>query len=506
MSASTDLDLLLLTCSRFEDVNQVLSCRGTTFSVLSQQPRLHKIINIGPVDTRSVEVQNALLTSELTRAHNALQESLSVATFLIDLISPCRDVDLKVDVAIRLEASNALWDQGELTSSIGMLHALEKEKTATLGKQDIKIGRSKVLSQIGSRVSDARMEKPDRILENYLKPALSELKGKTDGSEAGQVYHQFAVFCDQQLQDTDILDDIDRLKTLSKMNEDEVKDLNRLLSKTSSADQKDQLKRNLIKAKNWFKIHQEELQRQVTSREEFLRQSLENYLLSLSASDEHDNNALRFTALWLEHSETQLANEAVSKHLITVASRKFAPLMNQLTSRLQDTSVKFQRLLFALVLRTASDHPFHGMYQIYASANTRAASKDETATLRHAAAVKLTKELGNSTKAAAIWNSIGLTSKYYCQLADDKDPQKYRSGRKVSLKDSPAATKLNSAIAKYSIPSPTMHIHVAADMDYSRVPMLVKFEPVMQIASGISAPKIITAIANNGGKFKQLVG
>lgn len=473
---------------------------------MSQQSRLHKVINVAAVDTRSVEVQNALLTSELTRAHNALQESLSVATFLIDLISPCQDLDLKVDVAIRLEASNALWDQGELTSSIGLLQALEKEKTTTLGKQHIMIGRSKLLSQIGSRVSDARMEKPDKILENYLKPALNELKGKTGGSEAGQVYHQFAVFCDRQLQDTDVLEDIDRLKKLTKMNEDEVKDLNKLISKATSADQKDHLKRNLIKSKNWFKIHQEDLQRQVTSREEFLRQSLENYLLSLSASDEHDSNALRFTALWLEHAETQLANEAVSRHLETVPSRKFAPLMNQLTSRLQDTSVKFQRLLFALVLRTASDHPFHGMYQIYASANTRAASKDEAAKLRHAAAAKLANELAGSQKAASIWNSISLTSKYYCQLADDKDPQKYRSGRKVSMRDSVAATKLNSSIAKNPIPSPTMHISVAADMDYSGVPTMVRFEPSMSIASGISAPKIIVAIATNGEKFKQLVG
>jgi len=43
----------------------------------------------------------------------------------------------------------------------------------------------------------------------------------------------------------------------------------------------------------------------------FYNQSLENYLLALSASDDHDNNTLRFTALWLEHSEESMANEAV---------------------------------------------------------------------------------------------------------------------------------------------------------------------------------------------------
>jgi ataxia telangiectasia mutated family protein len=465
---------------------------------------LHKIINVAALETSLVEVENALLASELTRAHNALQESLSVATFLMDLIPSCRELDLKVDAAIRLEASNALWDQGEFTSSIRMLQALEKERPAPGTKQDILIGRSKLLSQIGSRVSDARLEKPDKILEIYLKPALNELKGKNEGVDAGQVYHQFAVFCDQQLQDADGLEEVERLKKMKKTKEDHVKDLTKLFNTPSHRTKR--VQDDLAKARSWLKLDKEELQRQVANRDEFLRQSLENYLLALSASDEHDNNALRFTSLWMEHSDTQLANEAVSKHLAHVASRKFAPLMNQLTSRLQETNVNFQQLLFALVLRIASDHPFHGMYQIYASANTPANRKDETAMLRHAAAVKLSKELGSKQKAASIWISIHQTNKYYCQLAAEKDEQKYKAGRKVSLRDSQAASKLNNAIFNYRIPSPTMQIKLAADMDYSKVPVMIRFDSAMTIASGVSAPKVITAVANNGEKFKQLVG
>lgn len=495
--------MLVLTLNRFEDINQILSCRGTTLSTLSQQPRLHKIVNIQAVDTRFVEVQTALIASELTRAHNASQDSLSIATSLIDLIPPCHDLGLNLDVAIHLEAANALWDQGEITSSIGTLQALEKEKNASLKKQDLPIGRSKLLSQIGSRVSDARLEKPDRILENYLKPALNELKGKNDGSEAGQVYHQFAAFCDQQLQDADGLEDLERLKKLSKMKEDEVIELTRLVT-TSTHNDRTRVKGHLSKAKTWLKLDQEELHRHVASRDEFLRQSLENYLLALSASDEHDNSALRFTALWLEHSESQLANEAVSKHVVRVASRKFAPLMNQLTSRLQDSPIKFQRLLFALVLRIATDHPFHGMYQIYAGASGKANSKDEAAVLRNSAARKLTEQLAAHHKAAPIWNSISYISKIYCALASEKD-DRYKSGRKLALKESPAGMKLMSAIIKYHIPSPTMQIDLAADMDYSKLPVMARFESVMSIASGVSAPKVATAIATNGERYKQLV-
>jgi len=421
----------------------------------------------------------------------------------MNLVDPCRDIGLNFEAAVHLEAANALWDQGEIASSIGMLQALDKD--ATLKKQAIPVGRSDLLSKIGSQVSLARLEKPDKILENYLKPALKELKEKITGSEAGKVFFQFAIFCDQQLQDADGLEDLERLKKLSKNKRDDVESLSKILSTSSSAAEKAKIKGYLAKNKIWLKLDEEELQRQISSRDEFLRQSLENYLLALNASDDHDKVALRFSALWLEHSEDQMANEAVSKHLGQVSSRKLAPLMNQLTSRLQDTSAMFQRLLFSLVLRICIDHPFHGMYQIYAAASSRAVSKDEAAKLRQASATKVSRQLANTTKSSPTWKSIHSTNKVYCQLAAEKDDQRYKSGRKVALKDSPAGHNLSILLSKYVIPPPTMQIELVSDLNYSHVPVMLRLDSVMSIASGVSAPKIITAIASNGAKFKQLV-
>jgi len=445
-----------------------------------------------------------LLSSQLSRSHNALQESLSLATSLMDLIIPCQAIGLNLEAVIHLEAANALWDQGEMASSIGMLQALDKN--TSLKKQTVSVGRSNLLSKIGSQVSVARLEKPDQILDNYLKPALKELKGKVNGSEAGHVFHQFAVFCDQQLQDADGLEDLERLKKLSKNKRDDVEYLTKMYSNSTSTTEKNKIKGHLSKNKTWLKLDEEELQRHISSRDEFLRQSLENYLLALNASDDHGGNVLRFSALWLEHSEEQMANEAVSKHLVKVPSRKFAPLMNQLTSRLQDTNAKFQQLLFDLVLRICTDHPFHGMYQIYAGANSHANKKDESAQIRQKATGKVSRHFGSSQKSNSIWISIATTNKVYCQLAAEKDEQRYKSGKRVPLKESTAGARLASMLSKYPIPSPTMQIKLAADLDYSRVPIMVRFEPVMFIASGVSTPKVITAIADNGAKYKQLVG
>ena len=54
----------------------------------------------------------------------------------------------------------------------------------------------------------------------------------SEGKEAGQVYHQFATFCDQQLQNPDGLEDLARLQNLKKGKSDEVTQLNGLIAST----------------------------------------------------------------------------------------------------------------------------------------------------------------------------------------------------------------------------------------------------------------------------------
>lgn len=484
-------------------MNHILSCRGTTLSTLSQQPRLQTLLKVNPVDTRLVEVQTALLASRLNRAHKATQESLSLATSLTDLIGPCQKISLNIDIAVQVEAANALWDQGEMASSIGILQALD-DATA-LKKQTIPVGRSDLLSKTGYQVSVARLEKADKIIDTYLKPALKELKGKTSGIEAGQVFHQFAVFCDQQLQDPDNIEDLERLERMAASKKDEILQCDKLLKGSISTHERARIRSQQNKARVWLKLDQEELQRHVSNSEQFLGHSLENYLLALAASDEHDSAALRFAALWLEYLDKDLANEAVSKHLKHVPSRKLAALMNQLASRLQNLDSKFQQLLRTLVLRICTDHPYHGMYVIIAGNSGKPDDKDEAAVLRYNSTVNIAKQLSTNKKAAPIWQAISQSSKYYVRLAIEEDKQLYKSGRKVNLKDSDAALRLNTAFTKYRIPPPTMPVQISADLDYSRIPLTVRLEPVFSIASGVSTPKIITVVANNGVKYKQLV-
>ena len=350
------------------------------------------------------------------------------------------------------------------------------------------------------------MEKPDEIITNYLLPAIKELDGITDGHEAGRVFHEFAAFCDQQLQNPDNLEDFQRIQRLRERKQAEVRDLEKMIQDTNSqSKEKDNLESHRKKAQSWFDLDNREYQRLRDGREAFLSQSLENYLLGLKACDNHDNDALRFSALWLEHSDSQTANRAVSKHINHVGSRKFASLMNQWTSRLLDTPNDFQVLLSALVFRICLEHPYHGMYQVFAGSKTKG-GKDQAALSRNAAASNIVHKIKANRRAAPIWLSIHNTNINFVRFATEKlDDSKYKPGAKILLKKSPTGVKVEQDIATHKIPPPTARIPLRSDCNYNGTPQVVKYQAEFTLASGISMPKIVTAIGSDGRKYKQLV-
>ncbi|KAI0841594.1 hypothetical protein F5Y06DRAFT_293294 [Hypoxylon sp. FL0890] len=488
---------------RYEDVSQILSCRETTLSMLAQTSQRRGMTRINPPEATLAQIKSMLLSSTVYRYHRATQECLNIATALTDLVLPSADLGLHLDSIAKFEAAESLWDHGDMTSSIHMLQSIDEDPS--LRKQTIPISRPDLLAKTGYQISVAKLQKPDAIQKDYLQPALKELKGKTDGQEAGKVYHQFAMFCDEQLQDPDGLEDLARLQHLRKGKSDEVSQLKGLISSARDSQGKQKYQGHLARAKQWLELDEQELRRVEQSRTEFVRLSLENYLLSLVSCDEHNNDALRFTALWLERSGEDFTNEAVRKYIGNVATRKFAPLMNQLTSRLLDHKNIFQKLLFELVFRICVDHPYHGMYQIWSGMKSRMNDKDDVAVLRQKATAEVGKKLSQTDSVATIWAAIDRTSRAYHTLAMERDSSRYKAGQKIAVRDSSAGSSLANALAKWHIPPPTMQIELQASLDYSHIPYISKVEPNMSIASGVSAPKIITVVGSNGERFKQLV-
>lgn len=353
-------------------------------------------------------------------------------------------------------------------------------------------------------MAEARLEKPEEIIKDYLIPSIRELKDQTQGQEAGQVFHEFASFCDKQLQNPDAIEDMARMKSLMERKAQEAHEYERLSKAAKSSREREGYRNASKRSKKWYELDAEEFQRLRRSREEFLRQSLENYLLSLQASDDYNSDVLRVFSLWLEFSETPLANNAVRLYLSKVPSGKFAILMNQLSSRLQAEKSDFQSLLFELVLRICVDHPYHGMHQIYAGAMPLAV-KDDAAKSRNTAAKQIAQMLKNDRRARPYWHAIHESNTCYHELALTKG-EDYKTGREQSLEKNPVSKKLMQKVPGLKVPPATMTIDIRADCDYSDVPKITGFRPRMTIANGLSAPKIITALASDGLPYKQLVG
>ena len=355
----------------------------------------------------------------------------------------------------------------------------------------------------GHHVAEARLEKPDSIVQEYLAPAVKELKGHSEGGEASRVFHRFAMFCDQQLQNPDGLEDFQRIEQIRNRKEQEVTALENML-KYAEGKERDTLKIHRLKARQWFDLDDREYQRLRQSREGFLYQCLENYLLCLKADDTYNNDVLRFCALWLDNSDSSIANKAVSRNLRQVPSRKFAPLMNQLTSRLLDVKNDFQALLSPLVYRICAEHPFHGMYQLFASSKSKG-GKDESSLARNSAASKLVEALKSDKRIGLTWVALHNTNISYVRFAADRGDGKLKSGAKVLLRKHPTGKRLEEDAVAAKLPPPTMHIDIRVNCDYRDVPKLARYHPEFTLASGVSAPKIVTAIATNGLRYKELV-
>ncbi|GAQ42611.1 DNA-binding protein kinase TEL1 [Aspergillus tubingensis] len=494
-----DRDSWLKTTS-VSDVGEILTCHEALFSSIKNKDFLKTAINISDRDAQLLEVKVIRQSLKVARDHGISQASLKSAVCLSKLAHKCSTLGINIEGAAKFDLANVLWDQGEMAASIQILQQLRERND--LHKQAIPISRAELLVTLGHHVAEARLEKPDTIVQDYLSAAVKELKTRSLGEDVGRVYHGFAMFCDRQLQNPDGLEDFRRIEQLRDRKEREVHALEDMM-KSAHGKEKEALKYHRAKTKQWFDLDDREYQRLRRSREAFLQQCLENYLLCLKESESFNNDALRFCALWLDKSASTIGNMAVSKYISQVPSRKFAPLMNQLTSRLLDVSDEFQKMLFALIFRICVEHPYHGMYQIFASSKSKG-GKDQSALSRNRAAGKLVDCLKNDKRMGPTWVAVHNANISYVRFAVEKPNDKYRSGAKVPLKKLSTGERLEQDAATQRLPPPTMKIDIRVDCDYSDVPKLVKYNPEFTIASGVSAPKIVTAIASNGSRYKQL--
>jgi ataxia telangiectasia mutated family protein len=271
-------------------------------------------------------------------------------------------------------------------------------------------------------------------------------------------------------------------------------------SKKGSRERED-YERSLRKANQWFAIDDAEFQRLKQTQDMHIRQSLQNYLLTLQASDKYDASVLRFFTLWLENSEDLSSGDSIAKHLPNVPSWKFVLLMNQLMSSLEHNTSTFQNTLRALVLRICSEHPHHGLHHLFASSR-RPEGSDAAARSRYSAAKSIASEIQKTPRAGSTLRHVFAANKDYDELACSGKLDKGRT--REAVKNFAPATKVATNIPRLQVPPATITLATRPSCDYGDVPIVIRFSPSFDIMSGLSAPKALKATASDGRVYKQL--
>ena len=135
-----------LKSSSYEHIKGILSCRETALSTLGKKTKLQDLLKITQRDARSAESHLLLASSQISRFHGALQNALSTATYLNQLVTPCAEVGVNVSAAVQFESAHVLWGQGEMTASIKILQDLNS-RLSSHGHL-IKVGRSELLATL----------------------------------------------------------------------------------------------------------------------------------------------------------------------------------------------------------------------------------------------------------------------------------------------------------------------------------------------------------------------
>ncbi|KAK5735631.1 Serine/threonine-protein kinase tel1 [Elasticomyces elasticus] len=484
---------------RPEDASEVATDRSLLFSVLSQNASLMRDLHVSVKSCKAIEVEALLGVARLARSNGGLQEALSAATQLDLVLNDVKDsMGLDFSAASMQETAAVLWDAGEAAASVKMLRAIMNMGNGE--QQHIPVGDSGVLASLARQLASARLEKPDQILESYLRPAIKHLKNRSQGHEAGKVFYEFASFCDRQLQHPGNTEDFNRMARLREKKLADVEDLEQM--KKGRRQNTTDYQREMSRARKWFEMDDTEYKRLKATRDDFLQQSLQNYLLALHASNDHDICVLRFFAMWLESCGHHAANEIVRKHIDAVPTWKFVVLNNQLMSRLENDKSDFQMLLKSLMQRICADHPHHSLHHLY-TATRKPKSNGDTALLsRFEAATGIKKALENHPQKANLVARVFRADAAYDEFAYSSVEGINKT--KVECRQFTPATSLITRIRQLHVPPATISLPLRPDGEYGNVPQVQRFEGFMSIMSGLSRPKVLTAIGTDGVVYKQL--
>lgn len=406
-----------------------------------------------------------------------------------------------VVLAAKSLMADVLWMSGERDASIRILEVVGV--SSTIVNDAVRLVTARNLLQIGLRSSIARSKKAEDILQLYLEPAIALLVSCKD-LKRGELFRKFATFCDTQLTELGANHDVLRIKHLREEKEREIKDMDDLLSQSVSSEGRRKLLNQKAKLTILHEQDNAEYKSFEAARSVYLTRCIASFLQALAIDHRSDLSVFRCVTVWLANARLDAVNDVFVQHYHTVQSHKFLVLLDQLLSRLSDKEDRFQHVLMVVLTRSATDHPFHTLYPMYALQFSQRKG-DLEAKGRQRSVTNLIHNLCASRELETLVVNIRHLCGQYVKLASAHIDKKDYPSNEIPLRHLDNHKCFSTEFADYRLPPLSRKIPPRASCNYHDVPRIQTYGKTFQVAGGISAPKILLCCLDNGERIKELV-
>jgi hypothetical protein len=425
-------------------------------------------------------------------------------------------------VVLKGEQAKFLWEKGKQEEAIELMKSgLLEMPNCPINDVFLREYTSLAFSQVGEWVFSTKSERPLAIKENYLDASLKVIGGfPSNPRTLAKIYSTYAKFVDHLFDQMSSSENLEFREKLLKQAKADMEALARL----ASSRRDDQALRSALKSmEQQYLADSKEFKEIERARTSFLLLAVENYLRCLQLVDTYDLSVFRICALWFQHyGKVVEVSKLISNALGKVACHKFLPLIYQLAARAELSETKqaeqeaFQDTLERLLMRMASKHPYHCVYQILAlkagsMGNKTGPSKrrlvysgESLEDRRAAAAAALIGKLkGGDPRVSRIVSAIERVCEGYIELADvELDASETKPNLLIPFDAKWMIRKLGSCP---DVGIPTRSIPVDPSGAYADLVSLAGFGEGFKVVGGINLPKIIECLGSDGRSYRQLV-
>lgn len=510
----------------FPDLETVMATRISMIHSVRQREEHRQIGSMAtPLANGMKELEKRCLVRLSQAARDANQVQIA-----LNSIMRAHKLYPQFSAEVSEEFANVLWEQGEQATAIQYLRkVVEPLDLSHDCNAQMTTYRALLRARLGSWMATACLEKPITIWERYLLKATQELgvepllDAESSRSRA-TVYHDCAVFAEQQYHAILKSPDSIRWKLYVERKRQEVEELSKELASTQDKDRKSWLGREHGKANKLLQEDSEQFHRHNADRNRFLQQAMEMFARSLEVADVFDDDApIRFCSLWFANFDSgEDLQGTIGGALSRIPSYKMVFLAHQLTARLSSPAGELPRSqgnLQNMVLRMCREHPFHSLYQLYcllphterimANSSRRQSSRlmtpttPSTQTERGSAAQNVFERLraditvaDKVTEIEKLCNACWEWAKYPLK----KNPNYGSIGKPYNI----PSDLLICHLKDLKVPVPTTFTPLDPTMQYHDCEWITGFEKQFQTAGGINLPKISVCVSSRNRRFKQL--